>query len=175
MNLSCENARTLIPSYLDDEVSEEQAAPLRQHLLECPDCREFAQDESSVKRWFSGAASHESGHPVDSGVPAGFAERVARRAFAGDPGQLTPEPAGREAAASAESGRILPFVITLTAAAAILLFSLSTAIRFRELPSDQDVGASGQRPYDQLIDELREVNERAEERDRLEDGEDESR
>ena len=76
----CGDVSALVPGYLDGELSEEQAAPLRRHLLSCPDCRAAAQDLTSLRRWFPA--------PEPAGVPAGFAARVARAAFAGvEPGQ----------------------------------------------------------------------------------------
>ena len=50
--MECIEARPLIPSYLDGELSEAQARPLRKHLLDCPECRSGAQGEKNLKRWF---------------------------------------------------------------------------------------------------------------------------
>src|SRR5258705_12108957 len=83
--MECNQAQPLIPSYLDGELSEPQAAPLRRHLLDCQPCRAGAQSEKNVKRWFSATAA--------IAVPKGFAARVARRAFAGDTGEPRLEPA----------------------------------------------------------------------------------
>ena len=52
----CKQQQTLIPSYLDGELSEAQAAPLRRHLLACQDCRNAAQGERSLKAWFQAEA-----------------------------------------------------------------------------------------------------------------------
>ena len=71
--MQCTDASRLISSYLDGELSEAQAAPLRKHLLACQRCRAEAQGEKNLKRWFVTA------DPV--AVPEGFAARVARRAF----------------------------------------------------------------------------------------------
>jgi anti-sigma factor RsiW len=43
--MECHDARSLIQSYLDGELSQAQAAPLRTHLLDCQPCRAGAQDE----------------------------------------------------------------------------------------------------------------------------------
>src|SRR5687767_11962997 len=79
MNAVCRDASALIPSYLDGELTEAQAAPLRKHLLSCQACRGSAQSEKNLKRWFVEAET--------PAVPKDFAARVARRAFAGDRGQ----------------------------------------------------------------------------------------
>ena len=121
MNPTCDDARSLVPSYLDGELSEEQASPLRAHLLSCPACREVAKDGKSLHRWFVE-------EPVPS-APPGFSARVARRAFAGDPG-ITAD--AEEAVVGGAS--ILPFVLTLTAVAAAALFLFSVMIQVRNLP-----------------------------------------
>ena len=69
--MNCTDAKPLIPSYLDGELTEPQAGPLRQHLLDCADCRARTQSEKALTGWFV------EGPPVE--VPAGFATRVARR------------------------------------------------------------------------------------------------
>ena len=89
MKMPCENARSLVPSYLDGELSEEQAAPLREHLYACRECREQTKQEKSLKAWF-----------VDEevAIPAGFAGEIARRAFAGEGARASEEPSFDEAA-----------------------------------------------------------------------------
>jgi anti-sigma factor RsiW len=137
--MQCDDAGPLIPSYLDGELSETQAAPLRKHLLDCQPCRATAQGEKAIKRWFveAGAAA----------VPPGFASRVARRAFAGDTGSGehgTPplrQTAALAAVPAPEGGRLLPFVLRLTAVAAILLVCLSVAIGNLRLPTSRDMQA----------------------------------
>ena len=74
----CQNARALVPAYLDGEVSETQASLLRQHLIDCQDCRTQAQDQRSLKGWFVPLSAAQGGSQE---VPSGFAARVARRAF----------------------------------------------------------------------------------------------
>ena len=135
--MECHDARPLIPGYLDGEISEAQAAPLRQHLLECGACRASAQDGKALKEWF-----------VDDGpveVPAGFAARVARRAFAGDRGvgPVLVDSADSEGTGARGEGRVLSFVLQLTAAAAVLLIALSIGIRAIELPSGGELHADG--------------------------------
>ncbi len=139
-DLSCENARSLIPGYLDGELTEAQAAPLRKHLFACPTCREVTKDEKSLKKWFSEAL------PETVDVPQGFAARVARRAFAGDPGLLVPVPA--RAASVEEHPSLLPFLLKLTAVAAGLLLVFAVTIQRRSLPSGDGLSATDLAPWD---------------------------
>lgn len=139
----CHDARASIQSYLDGELSEERAAPLRRHLLDCQPCRASAQSEKNLKRWFSKAQT-----PAPA-VPRDFASRVARRAFAGDPGERFSDPrtitAGSTAGAMApvrmSDERNLRFVLSLTAAAALLLVVFSIALQRRSLPSTSSLEA----------------------------------
>jgi len=122
MTMECTQARSLIPSYLDGELSEAQAAPLRKHLLDCQPCRADAQAERNLARWFSAREEVE--------IPAGFAARVARRAFAGDTGERS----GEAAAVAAEMPGVLRFVLRATAAAALVTLGLAVALRSVSLP-----------------------------------------
>ncbi len=135
MKTTCDDARLLVPSYLDGELSEAQASPLRTHLMDCPACREEAKQGKTLKRWFEPESA-----PVS--VPAGFAARVARRAFAGDPGLLVPEPPAVRARRP-----LLPFLLLATAVAAALLFVLALAIQRENLPRSNRLEArEGGRP-----------------------------
>jgi anti-sigma factor RsiW len=118
MNAVCRDASALIPSYLDGELTEAQAAPLRKHLLSCQACRGSAQSEKNLKRWFVEAEA--------PAVPKDFAARVARRAFAGDRGEpvdvdtlagIASKPRTRPLTA-AKPERVLRFVLALTSVAA---------------------------------------------------------
>jgi anti-sigma factor RsiW len=129
VKITCEEAWPLVPGYLDGELSEAQASPLRAHLLDCPACREEAKRGKALRRWFDV-------EPAPVSVPAGFAARVARRAFAGDPGLLFPEP---PAARSRRS--LLPFLLVASAVAAALLFVLSIAIQRESLPESNGLDA----------------------------------
>lgn len=165
MKQVCENARTLIPSYLDGEVTEEQASPLRSHLLECPSCRELAKSDTALKRWFQGAAEARADEAV---VPIGFAARVARRAFAGDPGLLEPMEASGSRSNVGDGdgggGRLLSFVLAATAVAAVVVIVLSAAIRFQEaLPAGNDMDATESRELSETLRELDRENRELEE------------
>jgi hypothetical protein len=131
IQMRCEDALPLVPTYLDGEVSEAQAAPLRQHLLACAACRGSAQEQKTLHRWFEPCAA------AAVSVPAGFSARVARRAFAGDTGE---RPAVATAA-DEERGRLLRFVLQATAVAAALMLALAIALRSEELPPGDDLRA----------------------------------
>lgn len=130
MTIHCNEALPLVGSYLDGELSEAQAAPLRKHLLECHVCRNSAQDGKTLKRWFVRSASDEL-------APRGFASRVAQQAFAGRRAAAVEvdETLAPVAGESGESGRVFSFVLKLTAIAAIALFVLSLVLRFQALPA----------------------------------------
>jgi anti-sigma factor (TIGR02949 family) len=167
-NMECQDARRWIQGYLDGELQEEQAAPLRKHLLDCQPCRASAQAEKNLKRWFV--------EPKSVAVPRDFAARVARRAFAGDRGERFSEPAlvgggavfsmaaarGTElsAAATRSEQRNLRFVLTLTAAAAAVLLMLAFSIRGLNLPSGANMKADDTRTKtaEEVIRVLDELN-----------------
>ncbi len=113
---------------------------MRTHLLDCQACRESVQEGKVLRRWFEGDGE-------ESVVPEGFAARVARRAFAGDPGVLTPTGTTppliveRTSEPTVRSTPILPFVLKLTAAAAGLVFVLSLFIKDANLPTGSEIGA----------------------------------
>jgi len=151
MQNHCQKSEGLIPSYLDGELSEEQAAPLRKHLMECQPCRDLAQDEQAMKRWFIAEEA--------PAAPPGFAARVARRAFAGDEGilpdgdlLLQPQTATGRVEAPA-----VQFVLKLTAVAAAVLFCLALAIRNHSLPESEDLGAV--EDYSEVLEDLERLNE----------------
>lgn len=126
--MDCRESRPLVPGYLDGELSEAQAAPLRKHLMDCPGCRSITQADKALKSWFVDAG------PVE--IPAGFAARVARRALAGDTGE-------HWAAAHDAGGEhgLRGFVLQLTAVAAALVIALSIGFRTMSLPQTDDLRA----------------------------------
>jgi len=155
---TCNDARPLVMSYLDGELSEAQAAPLRKHLLECQPCRASAQDQKNLKRWF------QPGEPV--AIPKDFAARVARRAFQGDRGErVDAAPAEHTppalAPARPNDTRTLRFVYALTAIAAGIVFCLAVAVRGLQLPSSDGMKAGEPRqPIEKTVEELRQLNAR---------------
>lgn len=141
VNMSCQNARPLVASYVDGELSEEQATQLRTHLLACLACRETTKEGKTMRRWFALAEDQLE-------VPPGFASRVARRAFAGDPGVLVPASATGRGAQREPAGVLLPFVLKLSALAAGLLFVFSIGIRMTSLPSGAGMDAQEKQPWE---------------------------
>jgi anti-sigma factor RsiW len=143
-------------SYLDGELTEAQAAPLRKHLLGCQPCRASAQDQKNLKRWFGATEA--------VAVPRDFAARVARRAFQGDRGErFTAAPAALPAARRNEvdEQRSLRFVLTLTALAAAVVIFLSVAIRQMTLPVGDNLRADDQTnviPLERCIEQLDRLN-----------------
>ncbi len=147
--MNCKDCLPLIPGYLDGELSETQAAPLRQHLMDCRVCRKALSGEKALKRWFE--ADAEAG--VEVLPPPGFAARVARRAFAGDTGEsvVVGSPVPSEAP-------ILQFALRATAAAAALLLVLSAWLRNVGLPDGGNVAADHRpRSLQETLDELNEL------------------
>ena len=136
VKVACENARTLVPSYLDGELGEAQASPLRNHLLDCPSCREVAKEERALKRWFEARSARAPA------VPDGFASHVARRAFAGDPGATTLD----EIEPALPRRSHLSFLLGACAVAAALVLVLALAIRRETLPKSSGLEAQQYRP-----------------------------
>lgn len=159
----CDDFRPLIPRYLDGELADEAASPLRKHLLSCQECRAQVQDGESLSHWFV--------EPPAVPVPAGFAQRVARRAMAGDTGEredvLVPHRSSRpaplhpvEAVApvdAAPAGKLHEFVLQLTAAAAIVLFVGSILLRQASRPEVDAIHAD-EVTKDDVLQELDELN-----------------
>jgi predicted anti-sigma-YlaC factor YlaD len=147
--MECQNARSMIPSYCDGELTEAQAGPLRQHLLGCQPCRGSAQDLKNLKRWFA---------PSEAAVvPRGFAARVARRAMQGDTGELdlaVPAPRSAE-----EGGKLLRFVLACTSAAAGVMLALAIGVRQVGLPqSNRMVADTGKPSLEHALQELDRIN-----------------
>lgn len=160
-HMNCTDARPLVPSYLDGELSEAQAGPLRKHLLSCQPCRAGAQAGKNLKRWF------EPTEPI--AVPRDFAARVAQLAFAGvetvadgprhEPAPVRPTVAPalvHGARSEPQDGRILAFVLKLTVAAAVLALLTSVAIQSLRRPSTAELRADDRRTMtlDQALEKL---------------------
>lgn len=163
MEMTCPDARVLVPAYLDGELSEARSSLLRKHLLDCHSCRTGAQDGKNLKRWFSAAREHAEAAPL--AAPSGFAARVARRAFAGDRGQLAPLAApsmelGDAADSSRKEGKLLHFVLAATAVAAAvaLLLALAGGLKGREVGSSMSADDRALPPVKQVIEELDRLN-----------------
>lgn len=143
--LDCSQVHPLVAGYLDGELSEAQAAPMRQHLLACSRCRQVVQGQEALKHWFVPG-------PAVS-VPDGFAVRVARRAFQGDRGLLTPV----APSADAERRALLRFVVNLCAVAAAALLIVSMARQLGKQPESRTLRAESV-SLDQALQDLDRLN-----------------
>jgi hypothetical protein len=97
-------------------------------------------------------------------IPDGFAARVARRALAGDRGfavESERAQASTGLAGEREETPILQFVLQAVAVAAVLLITLSIAIRRQELPDSEGLRALTGSSSSSLraLDELNRENE----------------
>jgi len=145
----CQRVQGLVPGYMDGELSEEQAAPLRRHLLSCPTCRSSAADLAGLSHWFPAHGALE--------IPADFAARVARAAFAGETETRRPIPpvaASPQQTAAADPG-LRTFVLGLTSVAATVLLSLALFMAQEQQPSGPELSAE---PIPATLDELDRLN-----------------
>lgn len=164
MEFTCRDAVGLVPSYMDGELSEPRAALLRKHLMDCPACRSAVQEGKALSRWFPRPERQELA------APAGFAARVSRLAFADvAANRLSDSAAAEDAvgidvageAATAEGGRLLQFVLTLTAAAAGLMLLATVALREVDRPGSGRLDALNPPPsVDAVLLRLEELNRR---------------
>jgi anti-sigma factor RsiW len=74
--MNCDRSKALVAIYVDGELGEELAGPLRRHLMQCADCRASVSEAKAMASWFV------PGAPIS--VPEGFAARVARLAASSD-------------------------------------------------------------------------------------------
>lgn len=134
-DFTCNDARPLVPLYLDGELTADRASPLRRHLMECSSCRTATQVHKAQQGWFVPTPEIK--------VPTGFASRVARRAFQGDSGeQPLPDAVLTDAVLTdAVLAPVLPFVLKMTAAAAGLLLVLSGVLRSVDVPTGGELRA----------------------------------
>jgi hypothetical protein len=150
-DFGCAEALPLVPSYLDGELSEARAGLLRKHLLDCSPCRTSAQDAKALSRWFAHSGRGELGARPEFAPPAGFAARVARRAFAGDVGVHPVLEREAVQAGPREGGKLLQFVLGLTAAAAAVMLVAAVALRDQSLPADGRLRATNQPPSKESV------------------------
>jgi len=159
--MNCHDSRSLIPSYIDGELSEAQAAPLRQHLMDCPTCRRATSGQKAIGRWFKTEPAS------DIPVPPDFAARVTRLAFAGAaPSVEIPRPAEPPAP---EPRRLEPMVLWLTTAAAAALLVASALIA--QLPRGEggQLRAGQETTLEETLEELDRLDDPAGEGEGLED------
>lgn len=138
--MHCEDALAQIDSYVDEQLNESQAAPLRRHLIECSSCRLAAQEAEALKSWFVDPEALVG--PAEA--PEGFAERITELAFGPQvqkgPRSLQPALAGAghgDHAVNELSG----FVLNLVAAAAVVLLLLAFGIKRSSLPEVEHLNA----------------------------------
>ena len=155
--MECTDAQVLLTRYLDDELTEERAAPLRAHLLACHECRAMVQEGRSLSSWFVA--------PKPVQVPEGFAARVAHRSLMGNRGALVAlPPSAATETAPAQPGRageqesLRGFVLSAIALAALVLLALSIAMRRLELPGGEGLEAKDT-SREQAVEALRALNE----------------
>lgn len=141
--MDCKDCLALVPSYIDQELSDVQAAPMRQHFMDCPACRKALSGETSLKRWFV------AGPKEDVEIPPGFAQRVARRAFAGDQGGSLDEAFG--VAVDSDETPIYSFVLAATAAAAAILLIVSGLLFQVHLGDGDNVHADNPQTLEDLL------------------------
>ena len=119
----------LVQRFIDGEVTEDQDRAIRLHLRENEDSRRRVLEAEAFRGLLRSAA------PTAPAVPAGFAARVARDAFAS------------ESEYRHELAIVLPFVrrLTFAAAAAVLLCSLTWFLvqRVEDWQAQPSVGACG--------------------------------
>lgn len=138
-SMSCERSHALLTRYLDNELEEALAAPLRRHLLECNECRASAVESKNLRAWITP-------RPAPA-VPEGFAARVARAAFEGAEPTVELRP-------TRPGGEILPFVLAATAIAAGVLFLLAIGIGLAQRPSGGTMEAMPFSEAQRLLEEL---------------------
>lgn len=132
--MNCNDAHTLIGPYLDGELSETQAAPLRRHLLACVGCRTGVQEHKDLQRWFV--------EPAAVAVPRGFAARVAQAAFAPQAPAVRAPAVLQPVAAAEPDNRLLRYVLTLTSVAAAATILVVLAARDNRLPQGDGLRAA---------------------------------
>jgi hypothetical protein len=139
-SMDCERAIELVPTFVDGEASESLASAMRQHLIDCYDCRSAVQEESGLRQWFEPLAGEAGLAGVE--VPEGFAARVTQlavsesavrsvdlHAFRGSTGEererRAPRPLRSVGAEAPTESNSLGFLMGMTALAAALMVSFT--------------------------------------------------
>ncbi len=149
--IQCDVVLALVPTFVDDEVTESVGGTVRRHLMDCSACRNAVQEEQTLRQWFV------AGPEVD--VPTGFAAHVARRAFAGDVGR-EPVPAAAAPAPEPAAGRVLAFSRALVAVAAGGLVAITLVLAGSGNPEVADLDAG--KGLQEALSELEQENQRLE-------------
>ena len=158
--IQCEVVLALVPTFVDDEVTDGVGGTVRRHLMDCPACRTAVQEEQTLRQWFVAGP--------EVGVPEGFAARVARRALAGDVGHIPaiapqlsiPSEPHAEVPSARPAGRVLAFsrALVAVAAAGLVVTTLLLSDGSRPEVSGLDAGKGLQ----EALTELDEENQRLE-------------
>ncbi|MFT7677553.1 MAG: anti-sigma factor RsiW [Planctomycetota bacterium] len=158
--MQCVRAEELIPRYVDGELNDVEASPLRQHLIDCQTCRLRAQEVEALGSWFVDPT--EQVGPAEA--PAGFAARVAALAFAGA-AQVEPLAGPRSLAtahaeehARSRENQLQTFVLNLTGAAAILVILFAFGLQRRGMPEVGTINADATMSLFESLDDLDELN-----------------
>lgn len=99
--MDCNEARRALSAMADDELAPERVGPLEEHVGACADCAHLARTIDEVRAWFRALPRPEA--------PEGLTARVMAR--------LRPP-----------TGRLVPLLRLVTAAAAVLLLATSAGI-----------------------------------------------
>ncbi|MEZ6003051.1 MAG: zf-HC2 domain-containing protein [Planctomycetota bacterium] len=149
--MRCEQAQEWISKKVDGVLAVKEVGQLRQHLEQCGECREFEEDMLAMKAWF----------PAEEAVavPAGFAQRIAAMAFDGQAAApiLQHVSGGRPRAGSTPER----FAMQLMALAAALLLALGLALYMQRGNSNHNLNADETQTLEQVLEELRELNQGA--------------
>lgn len=155
--MHCEDALSQIDSYVDGQLNEPLAAPLRRHLIDCSSCRLAAQEAEALKSWFVDPEALVG--PAEA--PAGFAERITELAFGPQtqkgPRSLQPALAGLDAR-DGTVNELSGFVLNLVAAAAVVLLLLAFGIKRNSLPEVERLSADSS-SMTQSLEALDDLNE----------------
>lgn len=125
MSLQCADIETLVPTYLDDELAEEETRELEQHVARCFECRHQLDDEAR----FHAGLRRRLAPPA---IPSAVRERVTAALDREDwNSRRHPERAHWQSWA-------LPATASMAAAAALLLFVFSNPPPQNEPPVAYD-------------------------------------
>lgn len=162
--IQCDRAEEFIPRYVDGELNDDEASPLRQHLIDCQSCRLRAQEAEALSSWFVDPESIVG--PAEA--PEGFAARVATLAFAGA-AQVEPHGGPRplseahaEEDAHLREKNLQTFVLNLTGAAAILVILLAFGLQRRGQPDLGTINADATMSLSDSLEDLDELNQASE-------------
>ena len=78
LKIHCDNASSLVQSYMDSELTEAQAAPLREHFLDCPACRELAKNDGMIASFSRALTEGLSAQQSDAEFDAMLADAIAK-------------------------------------------------------------------------------------------------